>query len=926
MHNRCNLGHKLLTCAALAAPLLLAACHGANEPAVPAPAAEEIPVGRLPHSVVPVEYDLRLTIDPAADRFTGQTQITLDFAECRSLLWLHGNRLAVEHAALQTADGQTIAGAWRQVNDDGVARIDLDTAYGPGAATLVIDYSAPFDQALEGLYKVVENEIPYAFTQFEAISARLAFPGFDEPGFKTPYTVRITTPAANTAIANAPETAVEDNGDGTLTHVFARTEPLPTYLVAFAVGPFDVATGPHLNRGYPALWRYLEAHDPRDVAAALAAVPPSPAGEVPLRAVAAQGKGADLAYALDQTPSIVHALEGYFNIPYPYAKLDVLAVPDFAAGAMENAGAITYREGLLLLDGHATAEQIRRYESVHAHELAHQWFGNLVTPYWWDDIWLNEAFATWMGATALDRRDPHAGFRLDLKARALGAMAVDSLQSARQIRQPILSNHDIASAFDAITYSKGGGVLSMFESYLGREPYRRAIHDYLEKYAWGNAGADDFITALSRAAKPEERDTVAAAFRSFISQPGVPHLEVGIECGAETSTLNISQKRYLPLGSKAPTAAQWIIPVCLRTLAGAPDCRLLTEPEARWELPDACPAAVIPNAEGAGYYRWHLNGGAWPALIAALPDLPPGEQMSLADSLVAAFEAGKIEFSTFIDGIGKVADQPNHYVASLPVNTLDDLVENLSEPDTSAALKRSLLTIYDGQLERLGLAAQDDYQLAALQSELLAFQTLTLDSNAYDTKLLQWAAAYLNHPDDPDLAINLGVMDTALARALRLAGAALYPRLEAMLGAARDPALRNRLIAALGAVTDAELAGKVRDLALSDKVRNNEAIQLIARQFGQPATRDAAWQWLQTHIDALLERIPHWRQGNVAQLTAGFCTAEKRREIEDFFAPKITALGGGPRALAATLERVELCQAKKAHYGKALAAWMKSTQ
>ncbi len=761
--------------AALSALLLLAACRGANEPATPVAGAETPPAGQLPRSVVPAEYDLRLNIDPALDRFSGRAAIRLDFSESRNLLWLHGNRLEVGHVTLQTAGGHAIAGVWEQVNDEGVARVTFAEAYGPGSATLVIDYDAPFDLALEGLYKVVENGIPYAFTQFEAISARLAFPGFDEPGFKTPYTVRITTPVGNAAIANAPEISVEDNGDGTKTHMFARTEPLPTYLVAFAVGPFDIERGPRLDRGHPALWRHLEAHGPRDVGAALAAVPPSPAGEVPLRAVAAKGKGADLGYALEQTPSIVHALEGYFDIPYPYTKLDILAVPDFAAGAMENAGAITYREGLLLLDEHATPEQIRRYESVHAHELAHQWFGNLVTPKWWDDIWLNEAFATWMGATALDRRDPKAGFRLDLKAQALGAMAVDSLQSARQIRQPILSNHDIASAFDAITYSKGGGVLSMFESYLGREPFRRAIHDYLEDHAWGNAGADDFIGAISRAAKPEERSAVAAAFRSFISQPGVPRLDIGIECGAEKTMVNISQTRYLPLGSQASAAAQWIIPVCLRTLTGAPDCRLLAEPEARWELPGACPAAVMPNAEGAGYYRWHLKNGAWPALIAALPELPTGEQMSLADSLIAAFEAGEIEFSTLIEGIGKVAAQPNHYVARLPVGTLTDLVENLGEADTAAALKRSLLPIYDSNLKYLGLEAQEDYQLAALQSELLAFQMLTLDSNAYDTTLLQWAAAYLNDPSNPDPAINLGVIDTALARSLRLAGAALYP-------------------------------------------------------------------------------------------------------------------------------------------------------
>lgn len=455
----------------------------------------EIPTGQLPRFVVPTHYDLHLTIDPRASGFSGEVSIDLEFQQSRRLFWLHGNALQVDEINLETSEGNRIKAQYRQVESTGVAEIVLEQAFGPGQAQLKIKYHSDYNLALEGLYKVEEGGADYAFTQFEAISARLAFPGFDEPSFKVPFDVSLTVPSAQTAIANTPAEQEHDNADGTKTMRFATSKPIPTYLVAFAVGPFDVVEGD--------------------------GIPPSQLRKraIPLRGIAVRGKGKQFQYALENTASIVEALESYFGIPYPYAKLDLIAVPDFNAGAMENVGAITYREVLLLMDEQATPQQMRAYKSVHSHELAHQWFGNLVTPVWWDDIWLNEAFATWMGHVALDIRDPKDQFRRDLLARSARAMKQDSLASARQIRQPILSSHDIASAFDGITYSKGGGVLSMFERYLGYEAFRAGINDYLATRSWGNATADDFIAAISSQAPGGQAENIAAAFQSFLQQP-----------------------------------------------------------------------------------------------------------------------------------------------------------------------------------------------------------------------------------------------------------------------------------------------------------------------------------------------------------------------------------------------------------------------
>jgi len=404
--------------------------------------ADDIPYGQLGTDVIPVSYQLTLNIVPELDQFSGTAIIELEIAEPLDYFYLHGKNLEVSRVQLATADSLLDA-SYEQVDKSGIARINLSQAVS-GSARLEIEYSAPFGQSLAGLYKVSESGNDYAFTQFEAISARKAFPGFDEPGFKAPFDITLIVPEKLVAISNTPEISSELK-DGMKFVSFATSKPLPTYLIAFAVGDLDVVE-----------WLPLPATDIRP-------------RELPLRGIAAKGKGDQLAYALEGTNAIVTALESYFGTPYPWAKLDILAVPDFAAGAMENAGAITYRESLLLFDDTATPKRQRRYKMVHAHELAHQWFGDLVTPVWWNDIWLNESFATWMAFVAMDFAEPQGNYRRDLVSRGLQVMASDSLVNARQIRQPILSNNDISTAFDGITYSKGGAVLSMFENYLGRE-------------------------------------------------------------------------------------------------------------------------------------------------------------------------------------------------------------------------------------------------------------------------------------------------------------------------------------------------------------------------------------------------------------------------------------------------------------------------
>ena len=334
--------------------------------------APRLPEGKLPEGVRPTSYRLSLEVVPERDRFSGSAMITVELDRASNLIWMHGERLEVT-SIYATHATTRVEASWAQQTEDGVARVDFVEPLPAGRSTLHIEYSAPFDTPLRGLYRVQTGGQTYAFTQFESISARLAFPCFDEPRFKTPFEVTLTVPEGEFAAANTPVDRAISLPSGLQRISFLPTPPLPTYLVAFAVGPFDVVTGtaipPNEGRAFP----------------------------IPLRGLAAKGRGTRLQYALGQTARFVEALEAYFGIPYPYRKLDLVAVPDFAAGAMENVGLITFREWLLLLDAErATEGQRRAFAYVMAHELAHQWFGNLVTMPWWDDI--TSVLGTWLAA------------------------------------------------------------------------------------------------------------------------------------------------------------------------------------------------------------------------------------------------------------------------------------------------------------------------------------------------------------------------------------------------------------------------------------------------------------------------------------------------------------------------------------------------
>jgi cytosol alanyl aminopeptidase len=565
-------------------------------------AAETIPLGRLPNNVRPTAYTLDLDLDPTKNTFSGKVSIDIQVVQATDFIWLHGKDLTPTQVQISTAEGDLI-GQYKQVDDSGVVKLSFPAVIAQGKARINIEYSGSYSTRLDGLYKITDGGKPYLFTQFESVFARQMFPSFDEPGFKTPFDATLRIPKDLKAIFNTPEVSKQMDGDQQVIR-YLTTQKLPTYLLAVVVGDIDIVD--------------------------FTAIPKTAVRDrtVPLRGVATKGKGQYMQYALANTAGILERLEAYFDAPYPYEKLDIIAVPDFASGAMENAGAITYREQLLLIKDDAPISQKVGYTATHAHELAHQWFGNLVTPVWWDDIWLNEAFATWMGIKIAGGVQPTMNFQNRIQQGALGAMDLDSFNSARKIRNEVNDKNEIIGAFDSITYRKGGGVLAMFESYLGEEKFRDGVRLHIKRHADGNASAKDFLEALSDAANDP---SVRPAFESFLVQNGVPKLRAETICDGNEAFVKFSQQRFVNIGTNA-TEQSWKIPVCVRFAAKgstSKQCSVLQTPESTLKLESKqCPSWVMPNAEGAGYFRLQLDQKNWQQLISARKQLTSAELLS----------------------------------------------------------------------------------------------------------------------------------------------------------------------------------------------------------------------------------------------------------------------------------------------------------
>ncbi len=704
----------------------------------------------------------------------------------------------------------------------------------------------------------------------------------------------------------------EEPLDGGWRRISFRTTPkLPTYLVALGVGPWDIVDGKPIA---PTRWRETP---------------------VPLRAVAPQGEGHRLAEVLEATPAILTALEDYFGYPYAFGKLDLLAAPDFSAGAMENPGLVIFRESLLLLDRNTPTFLRRASFEVNAHELAHQWFGDTVTMPWWDDLWLNEAFATWMEGRITQRLRP--AHRADLQgiAAAQHAMAADSLASARRVRQPIRDNGDIEGAFDSLTYGKGAAVLGMFEAWLGENVFREGLRQYMRDHAFASATSDDLIAALQKAGDKDAR--FGAAVRSFLDQPGVPLVRSELTCDGGKPQLALVQQRYFPLGSGGNAAEQrWGIPFCVRLQQGetaSTQCRLFDTASTAMPLDGPCPDWYLPNAQARGYYRVALARTDLAALTRAAGRLDDREQLAYADAIKAGFERGDVDAAAVLDAIGQLSAARTREAAFALRETLVWIRRNLADDATRAAIDAYVERRYLPRLTALGYLRRDGESEddALWRADLVELLARTIESKPVRAVLVAQGKAVLAGDGNGRLrfgAANYDLLGSVLAVTVQELGAPAVDALLAELANNSDATLRLSMAMALGATVDAKLGERVREFAIGPGARIGETARILRTHQYEPRNRAALWAWFQRRYAEVVAHTPAFVHGDLPELVAeGWCERGQARSVAQFFARDAGKVDGTAQGLARAEEAIVLCAAQREKHGAAaLQRWAESQE
>ncbi len=853
-------------------------------PPVSAPAAvswpEALPPAlRLPDTVRPVHYALDLKLVPTEATYPGSVTIDVEVREPVRQVWLHAQDLEVTRARV-TAGGRTFD-AKPVTATEGRLGLLLPEELPVGKAQLLLDFTGQVDrERSQGLYGVAEGGESYLYTFFEPIDARRAFPCFDEPTFKVPWRLRFTVKAGHVALANHPVVSREPLPDGLERVTFAESKPMPSYLVAFMVGPFDVVEAGAVGRT-----------------------------NVPLRFIVPKGRGAETRFAASVTPRIVKGLEDFFDQAYPYEKLDVAVVPRYW-GTMEHPGIVALGQSLTLIPpGEETLARRRSYTTIANHELGHYWFGDVVTCSWWNDIWLNESFTSWLDRQTVDRLEPSWDFQQEhaLAARR-SALAADLLEVALPVRKPVASNDDIVGSFDnGTTYSKGASVIAMYEAWLGPERFRDILRGYVRKHAWQVATMEDFLADLSQAAGPE----VAKSFGGFIERSGAPRITAELSCPAGGApSVKLSQERYLPVGSKADSRREWLVPVCLRVGTGAQSsrvCSMLQGPSAEVALPvKQCPAWVLLNAGGMGYYRGGYTREQLTKLLATpAAAFTPAEQVSLWGDVDAAVTRGDLPLGEALKAVPASAKSTNRLVVQGGASLLAQVrVDQLTQEERQR-FRAWVASLYSARARAMGWVPKpgEDDSVKEARSLFLRLAGGLGDDPRLAKEALPLVRAWLadRKSVDPE------AFSSALPRAATHGDAALF---DALLEAAKkeqDRTERTRLLTSLVYFQNPDLLGRALGLVVSPDFDVRDTLILLRLALMSPESQALAWKFYQAHFDALTQRLRSDDLGRLIGETGNLCDASALAQVETFLTPRVGNIEGGPRSLARALESIRLC-------------------
>lgn len=841
---------------------------------------------RLGTTVHPVRYSADLTLDPKRDVFQGEIVISLRVTEPVSVFWLNAADLQIQKAELEVG-GQTNVARVLPGGEDFLG-FSFDQPVPAGAARMKLSYSGEVNRkSSAGLFGNTSSDESYLFTQFEPIDARRVFPCFDEPSFKVPWQLTLRVPKNDQAFSNTPVVTEKEEGDLRIVQ-FAQTKPLPAYLIAFAVGPLEVVDAGKAGRN-----------------------------KVPVRIIVPRGARDQAQYAASVTADLLTRLEQYFGIPYPYAKADSIAIPLSFGGAMENPGLITYDQDIILAKpGQDSPQRQRMYAQVAIHELAHQWFGNLVTMAWWNDTWLNEAFATWMEQKLLAEWKPEWQTRVGDQEQRLYAMGQDSLVSARRINQPAETKSDIANAFDGITYGKGGAVLRMFESAMGEQKFRSGVQAYLKQFTFGNARSDDFLEALSKAGGAD----IAPAFATFLNQAGVPELSVRLTCvQGRKPSLKVIQQRSLPIGSTGSLSQTWSIPVCVEYGAGGKrlrQCAFVKTPSAEIELRDApgCPEWVLPNAGETGYYRVKYEGDLLRRLVEInRQQLSIPEQVGLLGDVVALANSGNLPAQDALAIVPAIKDDPHRQIATAAVRIVENLTQpNLLPPELRPNRVRFVQQMFGERARTLGWIAKpnetEDERL--LRPSLVSFVAISGNDPILISSAKELAARWLSDRS----AVTSDVAGPLLRSAARSGDVSLYERLFEAAKREKDTRAKRSMIEGLAAFGHPALLRRNFSYLVDGTFDPRESDAFLFVPMREPATSRAPLEFVMSRYDELLAKLPAEGVFTLASFlpnVAGVgCSENERAQAEEFFKPRVEKITGAPRNLAKVLESIHLCAAR----------------
>jgi len=812
---------------------------------------------RLPASIWPVRYHIDIAPDLGAATFSGSVKIELDVRESTNVVAFNAIELELSEVCVTDSAGVDHHGAPVLDEHFETGTVTFERALAAGTATMVIAFQGILNDQLHGFYRstYVDNDgvtQTIATTQFESTDARRAFPCWDEPVFKASYSVTLHIPSDLKAYSNSPIVSRTDEGNGTSTVVFGPTMKMSTYLVAFVVGPFEESETVDVDG-------------------------------VPLRIVTPRGKTHLAPFALEAGAFALRFFSNYFAIPYPGDKLDMIAIPDFAFGAMENLGCVTYRETALLVDpATASQQEVERVAEVVAHEIAHMWFGDLVTMEWWEGIWLNEAFATFMANACLDAFRPEWKVWVGFGTFRDMALQVDGLHSTRPIEFEVVSPDDSQGMFDLLTYEKGGSVLRMLELYLGTDVYRDGIRRYLKKHAYANTITTDLWDALEEASNQPVRDIM----NTWILQGGHPLVTL------ENGTLRQEPFAYGPTSSASNIGKDWFIPVLTRSLdGGAATTHLLkSEPVA------ISGANVVVNAGGSGVYRTRYGSAELAAISARMSELDDLERVVLVADAWAGLLSSAITLADFLT-IARSLGADNNPTTWITVAEALEWVNRVIDESQRDALAAIVRELFQPHLTRLGydsIAGEDDLtpQLRAVTISALgilgreeavraeAVRRFDAGQLEGDTaRALLRVVANVNRPGDYDRFVNA------------------YEN-------AASPQEEQRFLQSLAEFPDEAQALETARRAF-DEFRNQDGPILLGLLVNSRANGPAVWRYLTSRWSDVQSKFAPNLHVRVTSGVTKFALDEKfADEVEAFHLAHPLAVG--QRTLVQYLERMRI--------------------